>query len=632
MGFSAGEINGLCCVAGVVFTLAAVVLTEGHLRLPKIRIPASNHYLAANGGPAFQALGVPQEFRSGEGHPHPARRSQNDGSSVPRRKPIRSKYAEIHVHKPSDAPNAPGLYPYRGSSAAEALDLPRLVKYPPSFALFIPCPPKRNEGDITDGKKQGEKVRGAKRGIWRLGRAIAKPFKVIGKATMKAARAGKRLFLKLIGFLRRKVTACQYCSQVARARGKNESGSPVVARAVARVLQLKQQGKDTLEKTETMLDSQLPRGEDIAFESMCKGEKLVFRRGPIMGSGYFGIVASFTSSDGEQYAGKLFVVQHSLEHTMELVTRHVGILSHLPPKMNAQVASRRLQLVLPLCVVRKSDAGSQLLFPGSKPMLNSIILSPLLSMDLTRLAGNLYAERPVDNAVLLSVTQQAVTAVKDLHSLKLVHLDIKPANFLVSKGGRILLADLDGVKPIGAPALPLMFTASYVSPELASILLAPKAAETATTMDAWQLGITLYALWCINLPFHKSFPKADSMGCLEALAKLTDEMLSFDSVCTGLMPGPVLDLITAFLKVDPNLRLTPTEAAASHPAMFLPVPEREEKVTPTIATPSTDVSGSDKEVASVLDITRDNAHSDSQRKAAVPLRSRSTMQNFPQIP
>ncbi|CDJ33921.1 Rhoptry kinase family protein ROP17, putative [Eimeria mitis] len=215
--------------------------------------------------------------------------------------------------------------------------------------------------------------------------------------------------------------------------------------------------------------------------------------------------------------------------------------------------------------------------PTRGTLLNAIVLYPLLRADLSYLTGILLHTRAEDRDVLLSLTQQVVRAVSDLHRLALVHLDIKLQNFLVTEKGSVLTGDLDGAKLFGSPVMPVMFTAAFAAPELAKIVLNNDyTAAAEPTMDSWSLGIAIYGIWCGGYPFTQEFRKLAAAEQMEILYRRPTQTLVYDLECTENMPREVFDLMSKFLKPNPSERLTPIQALTSHPALRLQVPGGED--------------------------------------------------------
>lgn len=104
---------------------------------------------------------------------------------------------------------------------------------------------------------------------------------------------------------------------------------------------------------------------------------------------------------------------------------------------------------------------------------------------------------PFQNVALL--LNEVLSALSYVHDRKLIHLDIKPSNIMLSSSNSVKLVDF-GIskdekstqidKPIGSPA--------YMSPEQV------EDKEVDFQSDIYSTGITMYELLTGSLPFHAS--------------------------------------------------------------------------------------------------------------------------------
>ena len=145
----------------------------------------------------------------------------------------------------------------------------------------------------------------------------------------------------------------------------------------------------------------------------------------------------------------------------------------------------------------------------------------------------------------VEVTQQVCRALEAVHSVGVIHRDLKPQNIMQDKAGRILVMDFglartvegDGMTQSGA----LVGTMEYMSPEQAL------AEELDSRSDLFTVGLILYELLTGNTPF-----KADS--ALASLIKRTQERAIPVSDHDQTIPRQLSNIVSKCLERDPKLR------------------------------------------------------------------------------
>jgi len=143
---------------------------------------------------------------------------------------------------------------------------------------------------------------------------------------------------------------------------------------------------------------------------------------------------------------------------------------------------------------------------------------------------------------------QAAEGLAVAHAAGIIHRDVKPANFLVTPGGRVKITDFGIARARGAASITdtgtIMGTAHYVAPEVA------EGQEATVSSDIYSLGVVLYEALSATLPFGGETPLA------VAMAHLRDQPRPLPSS----VPAPLRSLVESALAKDPAQR--PPDATA----------------------------------------------------------------------
>ena len=137
------------------------------------------------------------------------------------------------------------------------------------------------------------------------------------------------------------------------------------------------------------------------------------------------------------------------------------------------------------------------------------------------------AEGLLKGPAALDVVRQLCEALQFAHDQGVVHRDIKPENVLLSRAGRVKIADfglakvLTGARPLTNPGV-VMGTPSYMSPEQLERPL-----DVDHRADIYSLGVVFYELLTGELPLGRFAPPSERAGSdvrldpvvLRALAK-----------------------------------------------------------------------------------------------------------------
>ena len=158
---------------------------------------------------------------------------------------------------------------------------------------------------------------------------------------------------------------------------------------------------------------------------------------------------------------------------------------------------------------REARLTARLDHPNIVPVLEvgEIDGCPFLSMPLvegTTLKG-LIAERPISPVEAARIMVQVAEALAHAHVRGVIHRDIKPQNILISREGRVRVADFglarDALRPGDlTPAAEVLGTPEYMSPEQAM----GRSRSASSACDIYSTGATLYALLTGIPPFRAS--------------------------------------------------------------------------------------------------------------------------------
>ena len=179
------------------------------------------------------------------------------------------------------------------------------------------------------------------------------------------------------------------------------------------------------------------------------------------------------ASDSTQVAAKV-VTLDNIETVDALVDRYKGIARLSHPH------------ILPIYDVGISD---QLLF----------VITPLAEEGSLR---QLMQRERVTPEFAVRLVSQIADALQHLHNRGIVHLDVKPANILLTAGGRPLLGDfgLLALEPGPSGRVRVRGTPAYMSPEQCRL------EPVGPASDQYSLAITSFELLTGHRPFSGSSP------------------------------------------------------------------------------------------------------------------------------
>jgi serine/threonine-protein kinase 11 len=167
----------------------------------------------------------------------------------------------------------------------------------------------------------------------------------------------------------------------------------------------------------------------------------------------------------------------------------------------------------------------------------------ILEYAASSLKGHVFSE-PVAAAIFA----QVVSGLRHLHSVGIVHQDIKPSNILVTDAGEAKVADF-GIGHRFASAHDVIGTPAYQPPEI----LDEGVLRDPVKEDVWSLGVTMYETLFGRLPF-------DGGNVFEIIAAAK----KFDLKIPEGTSAELGDLLARMMAVQPEDRIS-MKAVAAHP-------------------------------------------------------------------
>jgi len=153
------------------------------------------------------------------------------------------------------------------------------------------------------------------------------------------------------------------------------------------------------------------------------------------------------------------------------------------------------------------------------------------------LQEHIYARQGVlKESWIRSTFATLLNGLREVHSNKLLHLDIKPGNIYLRGDGTPLLIDFGAARQMlagEAPALPPMYTPGFASPEHHA-----DRSKLGPWSDIYSVGASLYACLCAEAP-----PAAE-----ERMEK--DKYVSARRAATGRFSAELVDTVDWCLRMD----------------------------------------------------------------------------------
>ncbi|XP_045823736.1 serine/threonine-protein kinase PEPKR2 [Trifolium pratense] len=164
-----------------------------------------------------------------------------------------------------------------------------------------------------------------------------------------------------------------------------------------------------------------------------------------------------------------------------------------------------------------------------------------------RLIDQMVKDGPYSEQRAANILKEVMLVIKYCHDMGVVHRDIKPENILLTKSGKLKLADFGLAMRIseGQNLTGLAGSPAYVAPEV----LLGKYSEK---VDIWSAGVLLHALLAGSLPFQ-----GDSLEAVFEAIKTVK--LDFQAGMWESISKPARDLIGRMLTRDTSARISADE-------------------------------------------------------------------------
>jgi len=151
------------------------------------------------------------------------------------------------------------------------------------------------------------------------------------------------------------------------------------------------------------------------------------------------------------------------------------------------------------------------------------------------------SRKPLTEEQILKWFVQAIMSLKYLHDRHILHRDLKPQNFFLSKEGDLMVGDFGIAKVLDctlAVAKTQIGTPYYLSPELC------QEKPYTTPSDVWAMGCILYEMCALKVPFDGS-----------SIAKLVQNIVKGQvPTAPSSYSQNIRQLVTDMLNRDPNRR------------------------------------------------------------------------------
>ncbi|PFH33263.1 hypothetical protein BESB_084620 [Besnoitia besnoiti] len=327
------------------------------------------------------------------------------------------------------------------------------------------------------------------------------------------------------------------------------------------------------------LDELLPEGHEFSVKVSWPSSQVIhFKRGIILGYGGFSIVFEAAQETKPDVAMKILRADSHgdsgtpAEYMADAVeAAELRVLTLFDTSLSTEALFECYGLVLPKYSGRLYKVGSvdvpTVAFPSDElRLLYTVALAyPLALCDMNKMVREVTV--PLD--ALVWAVGRMVQRVAGLHSLGVVHGDIKLQNFLVSRGGDILLSDFgNAVRSENGRGCQMLGTTRYLDPQTMEATFGygghagEKSIDCTEARDAWALGVSIYLMMCNAWPIGMETDRSSELPDTVIEASRAEAPISFDRCPEAVQTefDDVKSLVLRFLDYDAGTRLLPRQA------------------------------------------------------------------------